>query len=156
MQGSDNSQYLAHKFTTNDLGAGAWDDLLRFWLLLKFNKSSAGAYPGALRASIYSDNSNPNAEVTNSDVTLTLTATLEPLAMPEGEKVGQLVCFQVGVKPTLSGATDYWIVVKCADADRVASTGYWEIAYGDQGGTAARSSDGSSWTATDARAFFYA
>jgi hypothetical protein len=155
MQGSDNSQYLAHKFTTVDLGAGAWEDLGRICLFLRFNKSSAGAYPGALRISVYTDNSNPNTEVASSNSTLTLSATLEPRTMPEGEKVGQLVFTQISGEPTLTGATDYWIVVKCADADRVASTGYWEIAYGDNGGTAARSSDGSTWTGTDARAIFY-
>jgi hypothetical protein len=156
MAGNDNSQYLAHKFTTIDKGAGAWGEVDRIWLLMKFNKSTAGAYPGALRVSVYTDNSNPNTEVANSSATLTLTSALEPRATPEGELVGQLVCFEIA-QETLTGATDYWVVIKCADADRTDGTaGYFEIAYGDNGGTAARSSDGSSWTATNARTFFYA
>lgn len=139
MNGSDNSRYLAHKLT------GTAYDVENMWLFMRYY----GA-PGTLNVAIYADSSNPTTAVSNSTVSLTAANTSK--AAPEGDLVGQLICFQPATSPTLS-ATDFWVVVWCAASDN--STNYWEIAYGNQGGTAARSSDGSSWTGTGARTIFY-
>ena len=140
----DNYEHMAHKFTT----IGAYD-VENNWLFMRYYGT-----PGDLKVSIFTDDSNPNTEVTYSAVTLSTAATIAKAA-PEGDLVGQLICFQPATSPSLSATTDYWIVVQCASTDSEASGNYWEIAYGNQGGTAARKPDGGSWTATDARTFFY-
>jgi hypothetical protein len=147
MSGNDNSRYLAHKFTT---GANAYD-VESITLLMRFNRVFP-SLPGELNVAIYTDNSNPNTVVANS--TVALAANKISIASPEGEQVGQLVTFVPATAPSLSATTDYWIVVWCASTDR-STTNYWEVAYGNNGGTAARSLDGSTWTGTNARTLYY-
>ena len=140
MAGTDNSRYLAHKFT------GTAYDVENIWLLLRYYGT-----PGTLNVAIYADSSNPTSAVSNSTVSLTAANTSK--AAPEGDLIGQLICFQPSTSPTLS-ATDFWVVVWCAATDN--ATNYWEVAYDDtNGGTAARSSNGTNWTATAARKIFY-
>jgi len=135
------ARYFAHKFTT---GANAYD-VESITLLLRYYGT-----PGTLSVAIYSDSSNPDTAVSNS--TVTLTATNISKAAPEGDLVGQLISFVPSTAPSLSATTDYWVVVWCADTDN--TTNYWEIAYGDNGGTGATSNDGSAWSASDSD-FYY-
>ena len=141
MSGTDNSRYLAHKFTTT-----AEYSVESIGLLLRYHGT-----PGTLSVAIYTDSSNPNSAVANS--TVQLTGANASIAAPEGELVGQLVYFVPTTSPTLSTTTNYWVVIWCAASDN--STNYWEVAYGNNGGTAARSLDGSAWTSTSARAIYY-
>ena len=136
------ARYFAHKFTTT-----AAYNVESITLLLRYN----GA-PADLNVAIYTDNSNPNVLVTASSG-VTLGFANVPKAAPEGSLVGQLVTFVPSTVPQLETGTDYWLLIWCADTDT--TTNYWEIAYGDQGGTAARCNDGSTWTATAARTFYY-
>ena len=145
MKGNDNSRYLAHKFTT----VGAYD-VESITLLLRYYGN-----PGTLSVAIYTDSSNPVSAVANS--TVTLLSADKPDAAPEGDLVGQLISFVPSTAPSLSATTDYWVVIWCASTDGYDANAdnYWEIAYGDRGGTAARSVDGSAWTATNARGIYY-
>ncbi|MHA2069797.1 MAG: choice-of-anchor R domain-containing protein, partial [Candidatus Thorarchaeota archaeon] len=143
-----NERYWATQFTT-DTNYSASD----LWLFMRYFGT-----PGTLTAAVYTDDGsdNPNALVTNGSVALTAANITK--AAPEGDMIGQLICFNFATAPSLTTGTKYWIVVYAAAGDN--TTNYWEIAYSDiaagseYSSAYKDSSDGSSWATSLGPAFY--
>ncbi len=147
------SRYYATQFTTDDTY-----DPSDLWLFLKYFKHTDASLPGTLNVAIYTDtgSNSPSTLVTNALVALT--AANIPKAAPEGDMIGQLICFNFATAPSLSTGTNYWVIVYAADTDGD-TTGYWQIAYTDDTGQVygqeyKDSSAGSSWATSSGPAFY--
>ncbi len=140
------NRYMATQFTSRANYSVAY-----LWLYLRYFGS-----PGTLTAAIYTDSTDdPSSAVANGTVTLT-NANISK-ASPEGAMVGQLVCFAFATAPSVSVDTKYHAVVYGAAGDN--STNYWEVGFSDTdatfGSSFRKSSDGSSWSASDGPIFHH-
>lgn len=130
-------------------------DIADSWLLLRYFGS-----PGTLTVAMYSDDASdaPNAALANG--TCALATAKISAAAPEGDMVGQLICFNFATAPSVVATNKYHVVVYGASTDD--TDDYWEVAYSDisagseYGNTYTKSADGSgsSWTTSDGPIFY--
>ncbi|KKK69179.1 hypothetical protein LCGC14_2936630, partial [marine sediment metagenome] len=122
------------------------------WLFLRYFGT-----PPQLTVELRANSSSlPGSVITNGTIN-TSAATLADI-MPEGEGIGQWVCFNLDTAASINNSTIYHIAVGNTE-DGSPSTNYWQIGSAAQSATTntfrTKSSDGSSWSSDGSSVMYH-
>ncbi len=142
---SGTNSFLSAEFTTTE-----GYSVTEIWVIMKY----FGA-PPTLTCAIYSNNAGePGSVITNGTIN-TSAGNLTDI-MPEGESIGQWMCFHLDTAAALTNATVYHLVISNTPAgDPVANRWQLGTASNGTGYNSSESSDGSTWINPGGEHFYY-